>query len=217
MEYQQILLNFLSGKENIKTIIELFKSDCDFRAFLDSLLPVDAINNPNHQLWENYSYTSMKQNGFMISEMINMICRFDDSLGDNLNFYSIIEYFSVFALKNVVCTQKYHDEFNLYLDVIHGIYDGPEVRKIVSDMIRNCNDFKSKSSRRANLKEQVADLFHVENFKKYPHWIQGEEWPMGENSPMKYIESRKDRDGECVLYYFIDVDTKQTRIIKQYY
>ena len=48
-----------------------------------------------------------------------------------------------------------------------------------------------------------------------PHWIQGPEWPMGKNSPMKYL-SRK-RDGERVIFTFQDVDTGEIREVEQFY
>jgi len=45
--------------------------------------------------------------------------------------------------------------------------------------------------------------------------MQGAEWPMGKNSPMKYIDRKT--NGEEVLFRFVDVDTGEERIVSQFY
>lgn len=60
----------------------------------------------------------------------------------------------------------------------------------------------------------LNELFHIED-KKYPHWVQEPEWPMGEKSPMKFIG--QERTGERVRFTFRDADTDEERVIEQLY
>ena len=62
--------------------------------------------------------------------------------------------------------------------------------------------------------ERNTEVFHVEDNKR-SRWIQGEEWPMGANSPMKYLDRKTNR--EEVLLRFVDVDTGEKRIVSQFY
>ncbi len=51
--------------------------------------------------------------------------------------------------------------------------------------------------------------------RKVPTWVQEPDWPMGKNSPMEYIDRKK--DGDLVQFRFRDVDTGEKKIVEQFY
>ena len=71
-----------------------------------------------------------------------------------------------------------------------------------------------KTKRKKAAREKIKELFHIEG-RKYPRWAQESEWPMGKNSPMKFIRQKQDEDQ--VLFWFEDVDTGEERVIEQFY
>lgn len=74
---------------------------------------------------------------------------------------------------------------------------------------------ETKDNSKNMQKQKILKAFHVENPRCRPRWVQEAEWPMGENSPMKY--ERQVKKGELVKFYFTDVDTGDTRVIEQLY
>ena len=112
-------------------------------------------------------------------------------------------------------TGKYEDEANFYHSAVSDHFGGREVEaKIEADVMRAYNEKGSKAGKRKLAKQMLNELFHIED-KKYPHWVQEPEWPMGEKSPMKFIG--QERTGERVRFTFRDADTDEERVIEQLY
>ena len=214
MKYKDFLLGFLSGYIPIQEFVNCFRSNTNFRKYIDAFMPSDAIGNPNHPIWEKYSYESMKVQNFKISTTIFDRCLFNDTPSDNLNIFGYIKYFVNFTAPETVFTMKYHDEFFLYLDITQDCFEGSEVQGLVNAIVRECSALTPKKARIKIAKEKIQHLFHVCDNKR-PHWIQGPEWPMGKKTPMKYVDCK--RKGEIVVYKFIDVDTKMFKSIVQHY
>lgn len=69
----------------------------------------------------------------------------------------------------------------------------------------------------------LRKLFNLDYFycniysrRKYPRWAQDTDWPFSATGkPLKYI-GRK-RDGDLVLYIFMDVDTQEIVTVEEYY
>ncbi|MBP5294665.1 MAG: hypothetical protein J6Y95_02970, partial [Lachnospiraceae bacterium] len=104
--------------------------------------------------------------------------------------------------------------YDLYMNAIGECYEGSEVKDLIEQIVHNCISIQPKTKRIKETRQQISQLFHTTDGKR-PNWIQGPDWPMGKNSPMKYIERK--RKGERVDYYFEDVDTGEKRLIIQYY
>ena len=172
-------------------IIEINKNPAAMEQVINTI-PKDAIRNPSHDLWKNISYDWARLCGFNAWEGICNICRFDDSIGDNLNIWGTLRAIYSYTYPDLSYTTKYADMHSLYLEAIGDCYGGPEVKEIIESII----------------------AFHIVENKK-PWWIPGAEWPRGVNSPMQYIE--KKRKGEEVRYIFKDVDTGEIRTVIQYY
>ena len=179
-----------------------------------SIIPKEAIRNPSHGLWQKISYDWARLCDFNAWEGVCNICRFDNSIGDNLNIWGTLQRIYSYSYPNLPYTTKYQDIHTLYLQAIGDYYGGPEVEDIIENIIIDSIKLKTKSQRIKHAKEQIKKAFHIVDNKK-PWWIQGAEWPRGVNSPMQFIE--KKRRGEEVRYIFKDIDTGETRTVVQYY
>ena len=179
-----------------------------------SIIPKEAIRNPSHGLWQKISYDWARLCDFNAWEGVCNICRFDNSIGDNLNIWGTLQRIYSYSYPNLPYTNKYQDIHTLYLQAIGDYYGGPEVEDIIENIIIDSLKLKTKSQRIKHAKEQIKKAFHIVDNKK-PWWIQGAEWPRGVNSPMQFIE--KKRRGEEVRYIFKDIDTGEIRTVVQYY
>lgn len=204
----------LVGCIEMSDFFEQLNKDVELQEELRNLLPTDAVNNPDHALWEKYSYSAAKKYDFDFLKQLRACCRFDLSISDNLNIFGSIRCIYCFVHPTLICTKKYEDSFDLYLDVVKDCYDGPEVRYLVEQIIQNALPLKTKKARITQARLELAHQFHLAD-KKRPRWIQGPEWPMGLHSPMNYVLQK--RMGESMQYIFEDFDTKESRIIIQYY
>lgn len=204
----------MTGKVEIGDFIDLFLTSKELQKEVDELLPSEAIGNRNHEFWEKVSYESYAACGFSSSRLMKRRCKFDRTIGDDLNVFGLIETTFKYKYPEIACTKQYHELFNVYLDAVKDCFEGPEVNPTVNEIIRSTVDICPKTLRKKVASEKVKTAFHVEGNKR-PYWVQGPEWPMGKNSPMKFVNRK--RKGEEVLYEFIDVDTGEVRIIDQYY
>lgn len=209
-----IIEQMLTGQIDMPEFIAQFKSDIQLQNQIRDLIPESAKNNPSHELWERIYYGSFKNNDFDFVRFLHWICRFDGTMGDNLNIFSVFQSIYTFYQPNIKCTMKYEKAFNLYLAVVRDCYDGPEVQHIVEAIINNALPLKTKAQRIKQAKQDIEEQFHIADTKR-PRWIQGPEWPMGKNSPMAFLSQK--RKGELVQYSFVDVDTSDEKIVEQYY
>ena len=217
-EAKEMLMNdielFLSGEMSIEAFKELYKNDVKMRDAIDSILTNDAKESPDYPLWKNVSYEALKENGFSLTKCLEEDGAFNGSLGDDYNLHDLLSTFYIFYHPDFKPTDLYEKRFDFYLDAVGEYFEGPEVRSLLDSIIRDNLSITPKTKRIRETKTQIKALFHVQDNNR-PYWIQGAEWPMGKNSPMKYVKRK--RQGESVDYYFEDVDTKEIRIVKQYY
>lgn len=204
---------FMSGEITAEEFISIFMSDIMLRKEIDMLVPEDAVGNPEHEIWNGYSYDALNTYGFSLSRLILERGKFNGSLGDNLNLFSCIQHFYGFNNPYLCCTTYYMDIFVFALSLTQDCFDGEEVTGIIESIAHKYLDMTPKTKRNKEAKEEIKKVFHVD--KKRPHWIQAPEWPMGKCTPMIYIDRKK--DGEEVDCYFKDADTGEIRIIRQYY
>ena len=209
-----IIEQMLTGEMEMKNFVKLLHTDTNLQNEIRALVPADAIHNESHALWKNIAYPTFRKHNFDLISVLSWICKFDGTMGDNLNIWSTLKTVYKYSHPDLICTNKYEEAFNLYLDVIQDCYDGPEVEHIVEAIVQNALQYKTKKMRIETAKKDVRKAFHLED-RKRPYWIQGPEWPMGTLSPMKFV-SRK-RIGELVQYYFIDVNSGANRIVEQFY
>jgi len=218
MDHMETIRQMLTGQMDMKTFIGILKTDAKLQDTVRSLLPREAIVNPDHPYWKKWNYESYQKLDFDLMRLIHRDCRLDGSLGDNLNLFADIKYAYCFSDESLVCTANYREAYDFYLDVIRECFEGPEVDHIVEEIVREFVPMKPKSKRIKLAKEKVNAVFHVVD-RKYPRWIQGPCWPMGKNSPMQYVDRKRIHDGTDggAEFIFRDVDTDELRSVVQYY
>lgn len=209
-EIEQMLI----GKMEMQEFINLLKTSESLRAYIRNLVPQEAIHCPEHVFWQNNNYSSIMSNDFDFLHYLFWICRFDGSMGDNLGISDTLWRAYSYYNPTLCVTSKYRDLFRVYLDVVGDYYDAPEVRSTIEKIILEAISIRPKIWRKKVMKKQIATQFHIEG-KNYPQWIQGSEWPMGVKTPMQFVMQKEGK--ESVEYQFVDVDTGETRTIKQYY
>lgn len=191
----------------LQTNHELQKHICNF-------IPDDAKGNPAHNFWQVVPYQSLQQNDFDYFKFLFWALHSHVKFAIYLNVFSRLCKAYRYYHPEVECTNRYEDEFDIYLDAVKDCFDGPEVQTLVEQIVTDSMQLPSKAKRIKQAKSMVFENFHVENNRR-PRWIQGPEWPMGVNSPMAFIAQKK--AGDLVNFEFKDVDTGYTRIVKQYY
>ena len=204
----------LTGQIEMSDFIAQLKSDSNLQSAIRNLVPYEAAHSENHPLWKRISFESFQNSNYDFLHFLCKLCQFDGTIGDNLNVWSPIYRVYSYYHPELPYTDKYKQTYSLYLDVIRDCFDGPDVEQMVEKIVLNAMKVAPKSKRLQNAKKEVENQFHITD-RKRPRWIQGAEWPMGANSPMKFI-SQKSR-GESVQYLFEDVDTGDGKIIEQFY
>lgn len=210
----EIIERVLSGEMEMCDFIAKLYTDSALQNYIADLVPVEARYNMEHELWRKFSYFALETHDFNLYRYLLQRYRLDNSLGDNLNVASVVYRFYSYRYQEAPYPQKYADAFGLYLDAAGEYFEGPEVVHLIERIVTEALLIRPKSDRRRTVKQKLAELFHVEG-RKYPRWIQGPEWPMGKNSPMQFVGRKKINDG--VEYHFTDVDTREIRIVVQYY
>lgn len=209
-----IIEQVLLGDVDVMEFVGMLTKNQDLQRMVRDFLPPDAINDQSHPFWRVVPYETLRKTHFDYYEFLFWGLYSNSLIGNKLNIFSRLCDGYLFHHPDVQCTNKYSAAFDLYLDVIHDCFDGPEVRPIVDKIIVDALPEKTKGKRIQQAKKALAEQFHIAG-KNRPRWIQGPEWPMGANSPMKFISQR--RSGDAVQYLFQDVDTGEERTVVQYY
>ena len=211
---QNVLEQMLTGKMAMCAFVSLLRTDDHLQMYIRALIPAEAVNSRQHAFWKRISYEAFRRNQFDFIKFLYSVCRFDGSVGDNLNVFSFIKNVYTYSQPDFKCTTLYQEAFDLYFDVVKDCYDGPEVRHIVDQIIHEALLRKTKREKILFVKDAISSQFHLVD-KKRPRWIQGAEWPMGMYSPMGFVNQC--RNAESVQYQFVDVDTTEVRFIEQFY
>ena len=92
----------LTGELTMQAFIPLLQTNEDVQNQLRSLLPQEACYNPQHPFWERISYDSVQRNGFDYYKFLCWMCRFDSSLGDNLNILGLVYVYTLLTASNIL-------------------------------------------------------------------------------------------------------------------
>lgn len=105
----------------------------------------------------------------------------------------------------------------LRFDCCPSYIGGAEVAKynILGELIESIPLEWSITKQKKVLKNRIKEAFHITG-REYPHWIQSPEWPVSNGKPMKYIKTTK-VNPEYVQHHFVDTDSKEERIVDDFY
>lgn len=205
---------YLSGLIDADEFINQIRFNAELKEYLRCFIQEEKLHNSHNIIWSHFSYDALAKCNFDLYKHIKDICRLDGTIGDNLNLFSIVKYFYSFFFPQIICTTRYEECFSLYLLSVQDCFDGPEVRKMVYHIINDVyTTVKNPKERIIEAKKRIHEAFHFEG--KRPYWIQGEEWPMGNRTPMTFMKSNKIKGGK--IYFFEDKETGENKKIVQYY
>ena len=211
-----ILKRMLEGQIPLNVYLAQLKDDINLQTELRRLVPPDARKNPTHPLWDQLAYTAFETADFDLFRVLQKQCRMDGSLGDNLSIFCLIATVYSCLDPSVQLTNQYEDAFELLLDISGERFGGPEVDGLIDELIREVlAACKTKKAQRQMAKEKMNTLFHVTD-RRLPQWLHGPEWPMGQNSPMRYVSTTKEKNKSCRMHLFQDVDTGEQRQLVEY-
>ncbi len=211
---QAAIEQVLSGSMRMEKFLETLQHDDGLKSDLCNIIPADARDNPSHPLWSKISYDTVRGHGYDFNKHLAWLCKSKNKFGRDLDLFAALKIVYLYHHPNFFCTNQYHEAFALYLDAIQNCFDGPEVSQLVTEIIENSMQLRTKAQRVANAKAAVKQQFHVTD-RKRPNWVQGPEWPMGIHSPMAFVSMK--RSCEAAIFVFTDIDTSDTRAIIQHY
>ena len=204
----------LTGYTNLDIFLEKLQGDYNLQDYIRTLVPNEAKSNPSHNFWQVVPYESLQRNNFDYYQFLFWALHANNRFARNLNIFNRLRKLYLYHFPNIQCTSRYESEFDIYLDVIKDCFDGPDVRETVEQIINCSLQYCSKAQRKKSAQLAIIEQFHVVKNKR-PRWIQGPEWPLGSNSPMAFVSQK--RNGNAVCYEFVDVDTGETKVVKQFY
>ena len=214
-EFQEIR-SALTGETEIRDFFDKMQNSPSLQGAVRSLVPSDAPGNPAHPIWKNFNYSFAEKRQFDLFQILLEEDRlgFRRRLDRDLNVSGALSDFYQFYDPDFCPSDVYQKRFSLYLDAVRSAVDGPEVQNLIHSIVLKASQEKTKKAQVRAVKDQIAALFPVANLK-FPRWIQGSEWPMGEKRPMEFLHQQA--DGEAVHYTFRDLDTPKIRVVTQYY
>lgn len=211
----EIVREFLTGKCDACDFMQKYMSSNELHNYVQSLIPQDALADPNHEYWHKCILRSgLECYNFDVREMLYSHCGLGDSDEDQREIFNTIRALYLWMNPNLKCTNFYEDRINFYLDLEGNCFGGPEVAHLVKSVANDFFMIKPKSVRKKAAKAKIEELFHITN-KLKPRWLHGPQWPMGSVSPMAFVS--QNRNESAVFYEFIDVDTGKTRVVRQFY
>lgn len=128
---------FMTGELDASSFANSLKSDEGLRRGIDSLVPKDAMNNPNHPVWNRFAYSAMEKHSFSLFNLIMGMCSLDGSLGDSLNMFADIRHFYKYNNPQAYCTSYYNEIFSFSLDLVQDCFEGREVSELVESIAIN--------------------------------------------------------------------------------
>lgn len=211
----KIIKDFLLGKCDVTTFMQHYMSNSELYEYIQNLIPKTALGDPDHEYWKKCIVRNgLECYNFDVREMLFSHCGFGELEENQREIFNTIRALYVWVNPKQKCTKLYDDRIDFYIDLEDNCFGGPEVNHIVKSIANEYLAVTPKPVRRKEAKIKIEQVFHIEG-KTKPHWLHGPQWPMGKSSPMAFVAQKK--VGSSVYYEFKDVDTGDTRIIKQYH
>lgn len=203
-----------SGQITAGDFMAFLFADDALWAQLEALIPQEAKENPEHDIWKTISRTSLEPYHYRVRDMLYSWYGFAEKEFDQRQVYDFLCRLYCWHYPETKCKKPRPTEFDFRMDVVGDTYGGREVERLIDRIMEQTKAIPKKADRKKEAKRLLAECFHTEDGKK-PRWVQGPEWPMGAHSPMKYVERK--RQGEKVEHVFRDVDTGEERIVEEFY
>lgn len=140
----------------------------------------------------------------------------DDIIQKKSTFYdNVYEIMSKSGLYIDEPNNEYSKIFDFCLEYIPSYLLSSETSIIIAEeLYPHISKFNTKKDLKLYIKETCMRLFHLSN-NNIPHWVQESEWPVRNGKPCKYI--KRHRDGDKVVFEFLDKTNNESVLIQQFY
>lgn len=208
----QRIIDFVSGKLTYEEFEEMFTVDSSIWSVAQTLLTPEIMNDNTHPFWTKSNRYRLESNNFSIR--LACLAFGFDSAGKVITHRMLGELVS-YQYPDVILRDPPGNSITDLRDKLGMEYlGGTEVDALIQNVLCRKTEKISVAKFINTAKQELRALFHLTPHS-YPRWIQEPEWPMGKKSPMMFVKQQ--RTGELVELLFQDVDTKEQRIVKQYY
>lgn len=208
----QRIIDFVSGKLTYAQFETMFTEDPTIWDLAQSLLTPEIMENADHPFWSRSNRSRLESNNYIVQYAC--LAFGYDALGQVTTHRMLGELVSYrypdVVLRDPPALSADDLREKLGMDYL----GGAEVDGLIDELLRGKPDDISVSKFLTTVKQQLRALFHLTP-RKYPRWVQEPEWPMGSQSPMAFVSQQK--TGELMEYTFQDADTRQQRIVRQFY
>ena len=208
------IIRFAEGRMTYDEFEILTYTNGDIWQMIQSMISDEMKTDMSHPIWDDRSFRMvLEANNFSVRSSVESF-GIESDLG-RLRLYSIVSRLVGYYFPEVILREP-REQSNedvltqLKLDYI----TGDEVDAFIESIIMDVPTDITKKERKSIIKNTLKEFFHIEGNKR-PIWVQEPEWPIGKNTPMAYVSSK--RDGDLVLFTFRDVDTGEERVVEQLY
>lgn len=206
------IIDFVSGKLTYEEFETLFTMDPSIWDIAQTLLTPEIMNDSTHPFWSKTNRIRLESNNYSIQYACLSFGY--DSVGKVITHRMLGELVSYQYPEVALHEPPEFSEADLRERLGMDYLGGVDVDDLINEILSKHCEGMPVTKFINTAKQELRTLFHLVP-RKYPRWVQEPEWPLGQKSPMLYVEQR--RSGELVEFVFQDVDTKELRIVKQYY
>lgn len=226
IDIKKYWIDFVEGRISVPDFIEYTKIHSEVLDFLTDIADKERFKTyVTHKIEGPNGYPEYIQDELPFDAKLSLQ-RFLGEPGMLGNYLNIHYRFSVvftaaFPDENITIDQTLREKHLFMLDACPEYIEGVEVYPVIDRVFEEIPQELSRTKRIRMFKERIKQEFHVEG-NKYPRWIQGGEWPLGQNNkPMRFIEQKQKKGkgyGQMLytLYFFEDVETGEQKIVEQF-
>ncbi len=208
----QRIIDFVSGKLTYSEFETLFTDDPSIWDIAQSLLTSEIMNDMDHAFWSKSNRSRLESNNYSVQYAC---LSFGYDVVGRVVTHRMLGELVTYQYPDIVLCEPPEFSVNDLRDKLGMEYlGGTDVDALIDEVLSKKNDSISTSKFVNMAKQELRTLFHLVP-RKYPHWIQEPEWPMGEKSPMEFCSQK--REGERTCFIFRDVDTQETKVVEQFY
>lgn len=212
---KQFVIDFLEGRISPKDFMIRFQKDEQLVTWLQSIVPKEKqcyVAVTDDREWTGYRHVAIP---YDIKRAIGKSLEKIWDLGEQLNVHSEIAtlFAEAFPEEKIEKNKTIENQFVFLITTCPNYVGGKEASELISRILSNLPEELSKTKRAKLFRERIKDSFHLDG-KHYPRWYQEPEWPFNNDKPMKFVSQAS--KSEIAFYLFVDVDTGDERVIKQF-
>ena len=219
MDCKQYVLDFIEGRVKPEEFIETCEKSDEVFDWIQKVIPKQKT-----------FYKLYVRNGLLAQDIApydircvwkQLLYEFGSrkDLGGYLNIHCEMTkiYKESFPNEMIQPDNSIRKKFNFFL-VACPSYIGnetPEIEMLLDGLYKELPENLSETRKAKLFKQKVKSLFHVEG-RKYPHWLQGPEWPLSPTGKPMRFTGQKAINADMNVYWFEDVDTKEKKKVIQF-